>query len=153
MSSNVTVDRWQFTLTVTFHYLFPILTMRLALFIAWLETVSFFGRDGRAASIRALIGELSRRDLRVEGLESRVLDDGTERLKLDVRGPASLDVDTSCLTWRSCPTSVELASPCCAHSRWRLTRKPGRTAMIGFRARASRATGVRWDLAWTNPGL
>ena len=38
MSSHVTVDRLQFTLTVTFHYLFPILTMGLALFVAWLKT-------------------------------------------------------------------------------------------------------------------
>ena len=44
MSSNVTVDRLQFTLTVTFHYLFPILTMGLALMIAWLKSVSFLGR-------------------------------------------------------------------------------------------------------------
>jgi cytochrome bd ubiquinol oxidase subunit I len=43
----VTVDRLQFTLTVTFHYLFPILTMGLALFIAWLKTVSYFGREDR----------------------------------------------------------------------------------------------------------
>ncbi|MFL5826030.1 MAG: cytochrome ubiquinol oxidase subunit I [Thermoleophilaceae bacterium] len=47
MSSHVTVDRWQFTLTVMFHYLFPILTMGLALFIVWLESVAFFGRDER----------------------------------------------------------------------------------------------------------
>jgi cytochrome bd ubiquinol oxidase subunit I len=47
VSSHVTVDRWQFTLTVTFHYLFPILTMGLALFIAWLKTVSYAGREGR----------------------------------------------------------------------------------------------------------
>ena len=45
MSSHVTVDRLQFTLTVTFHYLFPILTMGLALFIAWLKTVSYLGRE------------------------------------------------------------------------------------------------------------
>src|SRR3954470_9418767 len=45
MSSHVTVDRLQFTLTVTFHYLFPILTMGLALMIAWLKTVSFLGRE------------------------------------------------------------------------------------------------------------
>jgi len=44
LSSNVTVDRLQFTLTVTFHYLFPILTMGLALMIAWLKSVSYFGR-------------------------------------------------------------------------------------------------------------
>jgi cytochrome d ubiquinol oxidase subunit I len=47
MSSHVTVDRWQFTLTVMFHYLFPIVTMGLALFIAWLETVSLFGGERR----------------------------------------------------------------------------------------------------------
>ena len=32
MSSHVTVDRWQFTLTVMVHYVFPIITMGLALF-------------------------------------------------------------------------------------------------------------------------
>jgi cytochrome bd ubiquinol oxidase subunit I len=47
LASHVTVDRWQFTLTVMFHYLFPILTMGLALFIAWFETVAFFSRDDR----------------------------------------------------------------------------------------------------------
>ena len=41
------IDRLQFTLTVTFHYLFPILTMGLALFIAWLKTVSYLGREDR----------------------------------------------------------------------------------------------------------
>ena len=45
------------------------------------------------ASIRSLLGELRRRNLRVEGLESQVLDDGSDHLRLDVRGPASLDVD------------------------------------------------------------
>jgi cytochrome bd ubiquinol oxidase subunit I len=45
VSSHVTVDRLQFTLTVTFHYLFPILTMGLALMMAWLKTVSYLGRD------------------------------------------------------------------------------------------------------------
>src|SRR3954466_10428730 len=45
MSDPVLVDRLQFTLTVTFHYLFPILTMGLALFIAWLKTVSYLGRE------------------------------------------------------------------------------------------------------------
>ncbi|HEX7300068.1 MAG TPA: cytochrome ubiquinol oxidase subunit I [Solirubrobacteraceae bacterium] len=47
MSSHVTVDRLQFTLTVTFHYLFPILTMGLALFLAWMKTVSYLGNEGR----------------------------------------------------------------------------------------------------------
>src|SRR3954462_15273217 len=44
MSSEVTVDRLQFTLTVTFHYLFPILTMGLALFIAYTTSGSYRGR-------------------------------------------------------------------------------------------------------------
>jgi cytochrome bd ubiquinol oxidase subunit I len=46
VSDPVLIDRLQFTLTVTFHYLFPILTMGLALFIAWLKTVSYLGRQG-----------------------------------------------------------------------------------------------------------
>jgi len=45
MSSHVTVDRLQFALTATFHYLFPILTMGLALFLAYLKTVSYLGRE------------------------------------------------------------------------------------------------------------
>ena len=45
------------------------------------------------ASIRSLLGELRRRNLRVEGLDSQILEDGSERVRLDVRGPASLDVD------------------------------------------------------------
>ena len=45
MSDNVLIDRLQFTLTVTFHYLFPIITMGLALFVAWMKTVSYLGRE------------------------------------------------------------------------------------------------------------
>jgi cytochrome bd ubiquinol oxidase subunit I len=45
MSDHVLVDRLQFTLTITFHYLFPILTMGLALFIAWFKSVSYLGRE------------------------------------------------------------------------------------------------------------
>ena len=45
MSNPVTVDRLQFALAATFHYLFPILTMGLALFIAWFSTVAYFGRE------------------------------------------------------------------------------------------------------------
>jgi cytochrome bd ubiquinol oxidase subunit I len=45
MSNVVTVDRLQFALTAIFHYLFPILTMGLGLFIAWLATVSHWGRE------------------------------------------------------------------------------------------------------------
>ena len=46
------------------------------------------------ASIRTLLDELRRHNLRVEGLESEVLDDGSERVQLDVRGYAALDVDS-----------------------------------------------------------
>ena len=48
VSNEVTPDRLQFTLTITYHYLFPILTMGLALFIAYFKTVSFLGRPDRA---------------------------------------------------------------------------------------------------------
>jgi cytochrome d ubiquinol oxidase subunit I len=44
MSDHVTVDRLQFSLTVTFHYLFPILTMGLGLFLAYLKTVGYRAR-------------------------------------------------------------------------------------------------------------
>ena len=47
MADHVLIDRLQFTLTVTFHYLFPILTMGLALFIAYMKTVSYLGRPDR----------------------------------------------------------------------------------------------------------
>jgi cytochrome d ubiquinol oxidase subunit I len=47
VSSHVLVDRLQFTLTVTFHYLFPIFTMGSALFIAWLKTVAYLGGERR----------------------------------------------------------------------------------------------------------
>ena len=43
----MTVDRLQFTLTGTFHYLFPILTMGVGLMLAWLKTVSYLGREDR----------------------------------------------------------------------------------------------------------
>src|SRR3954469_13269754 len=52
MSSHVLVDRLQFSLTITFHYLFPILTMGLALFIAYLKTVSYLGLRGKSAEER-----------------------------------------------------------------------------------------------------
>jgi cytochrome d ubiquinol oxidase subunit I len=47
VSSYVLVDRLQFAFTVTFHYMFPILTMGLGLFIAYLKTVSYLGRPDR----------------------------------------------------------------------------------------------------------
>jgi cytochrome bd ubiquinol oxidase subunit I len=45
MSDYVLVDRLQFAFTITYHYLFPILTMGLAVFIAWLKTVAYLGRE------------------------------------------------------------------------------------------------------------
>jgi cytochrome bd ubiquinol oxidase subunit I len=45
MTDHVLVDRLQFGFTVTYHYLFPILTMGLAIFIAWMKTVSYLGRE------------------------------------------------------------------------------------------------------------
>jgi cytochrome d ubiquinol oxidase subunit I len=45
MSSYVLVDRLQFAFTLTYHYLFPILTMGIAVYIAWLKTVSYLGRE------------------------------------------------------------------------------------------------------------
>jgi cytochrome d ubiquinol oxidase subunit I len=47
VTNHVTVDRLQFTLTVTFHYLFPVFTMGTALFIAVLKTISFLGHEKR----------------------------------------------------------------------------------------------------------
>lgn len=57
------------------------------------ETLSLELGLSPGASIRSLLGELRRHSLRVERLETHVLDDGSERLRFDVRGPASLDVD------------------------------------------------------------
>jgi cytochrome bd ubiquinol oxidase subunit I len=47
MEDHILIDRLQFTLTVTFHYLFPILTMGLALFIAYMKSVAYLGRADR----------------------------------------------------------------------------------------------------------
>src|SRR3954451_12446023 len=60
MSDHVLVDRLQFTLTVTFHYLFPIITMGLALFIAYLKTVSYLGLRGKSAEERERYDTASR---------------------------------------------------------------------------------------------
>jgi cytochrome d ubiquinol oxidase subunit I len=58
LSSNVLVDRLQFSLTVTFHYLFPLLTMGLALLMAYLKTVSHLGRhDHRLRPLRKTAAE------------------------------------------------------------------------------------------------
>src|SRR3954463_10897072 len=51
MSDHVMVDRLQFTLTVTFHYLFPIVTMGLALYLAYLKTVAYRARGTRRGEV------------------------------------------------------------------------------------------------------
>jgi putative Mg2+ transporter-C (MgtC) family protein len=65
------------------------------------------------ASIRPVVGELRRRRLRVEGLNSVVLDDGAERFQLDVRAPASLDADRLLfdLSQMDDVARIELAAP------------------------------------------
>jgi cytochrome d ubiquinol oxidase subunit I len=63
VANHVLVDRLQFTLTVTFHYLFPILTMGLALFIAYMKTVSYLGRpDHRFRPLRKTEEERERHE-------------------------------------------------------------------------------------------
>jgi cytochrome d ubiquinol oxidase subunit I len=47
VDDHVLIDRLQFTLTIIFHYLFPILTMGLSLFIAYMKSVSYLGRPDR----------------------------------------------------------------------------------------------------------
>ena len=51
MDSALAVDRLHFAFTVTFHYLFPQLTMGLALLIVILKTVALQNRQ-RAATTR-----------------------------------------------------------------------------------------------------
>jgi putative Mg2+ transporter-C (MgtC) family protein len=65
------------------------------------------------ASIRSVLGELRRRRLRVEGLNSIVLDDGAERFQLDVRAPASVDADRILfdLSQMDDVARIELAAP------------------------------------------
>jgi putative Mg2+ transporter-C (MgtC) family protein len=58
------------------------------------ETLSLDLQLAAGASIRGLLAELGQRGLQVEGLESRTLENGSERLQIDVRGRAALDVDS-----------------------------------------------------------
>ncbi|HEY4826995.1 MAG TPA: MgtC/SapB family protein [Solirubrobacteraceae bacterium] len=58
------------------------------------ETLSLELDLARGASVSSLLDELRRHRLRVEGLESEIRDDGTERLRLEMLGPGSLDVDS-----------------------------------------------------------
>jgi cytochrome d ubiquinol oxidase subunit I len=61
MEDHILIDRLQFTLTITFHYLFPILTMGLALFIAYMKSVSYLGRpDHRLRLLRRSDAERER---------------------------------------------------------------------------------------------
>jgi cytochrome bd ubiquinol oxidase subunit I len=63
VADPVLIDRLQFTLTITFHYLFPILTMGLALFIAYMKSVSYLGRtDHRLRPLRRSDEERERHD-------------------------------------------------------------------------------------------
>ena len=66
----------------------------------------------RGASMRGLLGELRRLGLTVEGLESEILDDGSERLRLDIRGAPTVDVDgiLSALSHRSDVTRLDLGA-------------------------------------------
>lgn len=45
MNSALTIDRWQFAFTITFHYLFPQLTMGLALLIVVLKSIALRRAD------------------------------------------------------------------------------------------------------------
>ncbi len=47
MSSALAIDRWQFAFTVTFHYIFPQITMGLALLILILKTLALRTGDER----------------------------------------------------------------------------------------------------------
>ncbi len=77
------------------------------------ETLSLEVALAPGASMRSLLGQLRRRRLRVEGLQSIVLDGGGERFQLDIRGPASLDVDSilSDLLQMDDVARIELAAP------------------------------------------
>ncbi len=47
MDDALAIDRWQFTFTITFHYLFPQLTMGLALLIVMLKSLALWKNDDR----------------------------------------------------------------------------------------------------------
>ena len=57
------------------------------------ETLSVALDLAPGASVRNVLSGLKRLGLRVEALESEMLADGSERLRLELRGPSSLDVD------------------------------------------------------------
>ena len=63
----MTVDRRQFTLTITYHYLFPILTMGLALFIAYFKTVSYLAREDRRFPLLRKTGQTLARGVELSG--------------------------------------------------------------------------------------
>ena len=64
MDSALAVHRLHFAFTVTFHYLFPQLTMGLALLIVILKTVALTNRRRALPSGRALLGEDLRHQFR-----------------------------------------------------------------------------------------
>ena len=64
MDSALVVDRLQFAFTITFHYLFPQLTMGLALLIVVLQTMALRTGDERYTQRGAILGHDLRHQLR-----------------------------------------------------------------------------------------
>ena len=64
MDSALAVHRLHFAFTATFHYLFPQLTMGLALLIVWLKTVALQDRRRALPPRRALLGQDLRHQFR-----------------------------------------------------------------------------------------
>ncbi|MGZ4285456.1 MAG: MgtC/SapB family protein [Solirubrobacteraceae bacterium] len=58
------------------------------------ETLSLDLRLSPGGSVHGVLGELRRLGLQVEGLETRVLEDGSERVLVDVRVSGRLDVES-----------------------------------------------------------
>jgi cytochrome d ubiquinol oxidase subunit I len=58
MDSALTIDRLQFAFTITFHYLFPQLTMGLALLIVVLQTIGFRTGDDRYVNAARFWGKI-----------------------------------------------------------------------------------------------
>lgn len=58
MDSALTIDRLQFAFTITFHYLFPQLTMGLALLIVVLQTIGLRTGDDRYVSAARFWGKI-----------------------------------------------------------------------------------------------
>jgi hypothetical protein len=106
------------------------------------------------ASIRTLLAELRRHNLRVEGFESHVLDDGSERLRLDIRGPASLEVD-SILSGLSQLSEVERIDLAVLHSLdfdAEEGERPPSQGLLGHLTRPAHRRGRRPSSRSATPG-